>query len=279
MDRLADFRRVFAQVVMARSGSRDPRLLRAFSEVPRHEFIGASPWYFQEEGPPVISEDSALLYQDVTIGLVPERRIPTGLPSLHARCMAACEVRPGEKVVQVGAGTGYFSAVLAELVGKSGSVVAFEIDTALAKAAARNLKPWRQVRVEATSGVSGIASGANLVYVSAGVQQLPRDWFEALTVGGRLLVPITPGAEEEGGIFLIRRLASKTMLQAQFVCRARFVPCIGTEDRAALALLKKAFATGGHRAVRSLRLYPEEPDETAWFRGRDWWLSTSFATG
>ena len=127
MDRLAEFRRVFAQVVMARSGSRDLRLLRAFSEVPRHEFIGASPWYFQEDGPPVISEDPALLYQDVAIGLVPERRIPTGLPSLHARCMAACELSAGQKVVQVGAGSGYYSAVLAELVGESGSVVAFEI--------------------------------------------------------------------------------------------------------------------------------------------------------
>ncbi len=273
MDRLADFRSVFARAVMARAGSTDPHLLRAFSEVPRHEFIGASPWYFNEHGPPVVSDDPALLYQDVAMGLAPERGITTGLPSLHARCMAACELKPGEKVIQIGAGSGYFSAVLAELVGESGSVVAFEIDNALAKAAVRNLKRWRQVRVEATSGVSGISGSADVVYVNAGVQQLPRAWFEALAPGGRLLAPITPGAEE-GGIFLVRRLASKTVLQAEFVCRARFVPCLGAEDEAASALLKEAFAAGGHDAVRSLRLCPEAPDETAWFRGRDWWLST-----
>ncbi len=278
MDRLADFRSVFARAVMARAGLTDPHLLRAFSEVPRHEFIGASPWYFNEHGPPVIS-DPAVLYQDVAMGLAAERGITTGLPSLHARCIAACELKPGENVIQVGAGSGYFTAILAELVGESGSVLAFEIDHSLATAAERNLKRWRQVLVEATSGVSGISGSADVVYVSAGVQQLPRAWFEALALGGRLLVPITPGAAEEGGIFVIRRFASKTVLKAEFVCRARFVPCLGAEDEAASALLKEAFAAGGHDAVRSLRLYPEMPDETAWFRGRDWWLSTRSETG
>jgi protein-L-isoaspartate(D-aspartate) O-methyltransferase len=278
MDRLADLRSAFARAVMARAGLTDLRLLRAFSEVPRHEFIGASPWYFNEHGPPVISDDPALLYQDVAMGLAPERGITTGLPSLHARCMAACELKPGENVIHVGAGSGYFSAILAELVGESGFVVAFEIDNSLAKRAERNLKRWSQVRVEATSGVSGFSGSADVVYVSAGVQQLPRAWADALAVGGRLLVPVTPGTEE-GGIFLMRRLALKTVLQAEFVCRARFVPCLGAEDEAASALLKEAFAAGGQDAVRSLGLSPETPDETAWFRGRDWWLSTCPASG
>ncbi len=119
--------------------------------------MGARPWYFNEQGPPVIGDDPALIYQDVGMGLAIERGIPTGLPSLHARCMAACELKLGEKVIQVGAGSGYFSAVLAELVGEGGSVIAFEIDSALAKAAGQNLKSWRQVRVEPSSGVSGIS--------------------------------------------------------------------------------------------------------------------------
>ncbi len=277
MDRLTDFRSVFAQVVMARAGSTDPHLLRAFSNVPRHEFIGASPWYFTKDAGPVISDDPALLYQDVAMGLAPQRGITTGLPSLHARCMAACELRLGESVIHVGAGAGYFTAVLAELVGESGSVVAFEVDTALAEAAARNLRRWSQARVEPTAGVVDLPATADLIYVSAGVQQLPRAWFEALAPGGRLLFPLTSGTEE-GGIFLVRRLARKTVLQAEFVCRAQFVPCVGAEDEAASAVLKAAFAAGGHDSVRSLRLQPEAPDNTAWFRGRDWWLSTRFPT-
>jgi SAM-dependent methyltransferase len=101
------------------------------------------------------------------MGLAPERGITTGLPSLHARSMAACELKPGESVIQVGAGSGYFSAILAELVGESGSVVAFEIDNSLAKAAERNLKRWKQVRIEATSGVSGISGSADVVCVTS----------------------------------------------------------------------------------------------------------------
>src|SRR6202022_2472824 len=133
-------------------GVKDPRLLRPFSEVPRHEFIGPSPWYFHEHSGPVNSDDPALLYQDVGMGLAPERGIPTGLPSLHARCIAACDLRGGEHVLHIGAGTGYFTAILAELVGESGSVVGFEVDTALGEAAVHNLRRWRQVRVELTSG-------------------------------------------------------------------------------------------------------------------------------
>ena len=78
MDRLADFRNVFAQIVMARAGSADPRLLRAFAVVPRHEFIGPSPWQFTEHGLPAVSDDAALLYQDVVMGLAPARGLTTG---------------------------------------------------------------------------------------------------------------------------------------------------------------------------------------------------------
>ncbi len=160
MDRLADFRNVFAQIVMARGGSAEPRLLRAFADVPRHEFIGPSPWYFTEHGLPAVSDDAALLYQDVVMGLAPARGLTTGLPSLHARCIAACELEPG------------------------------------------------------------------------------------------------------------------AVFDVSFLCRARFIPCKGAGDESAYASLRSAFANGGYEAVRSLRLDPELPDETAWFAGRGWWLST-----
>jgi protein-L-isoaspartate(D-aspartate) O-methyltransferase len=273
VDRLADFRSVFAEVVLSRAGSSDPRLLRAFSEVPRHEFIGPGPWYFTERGGPALSKDPAVLYQDVGLGLIPERGIPTGLPSLHARCMAACELHGGEKVVHVGAGSGYFTAILAEVVGESGAVVAYEVDAILAERAARNLQRWGQVRLERSSAVTGISGSVDLIYVCAGVQQVPRSWVEALAPTGRLLFPLTPSTGE-GGIFVARRTASKTVLQAEFICRARFFPCTDTEDEAASALLNATFAAGGHETVHSLRLHPEAPDETAWFSGRDWWLST-----
>src|SRR5262245_25327336 len=67
MDRLEDFRRVFADVVMARAESEDARLRHAFGVVPRHAFIGEPPWYFTEHGAPMASRDPAVLYQDVAM--------------------------------------------------------------------------------------------------------------------------------------------------------------------------------------------------------------------
>ena len=124
MDRIADFRRVFAHVVAARADRRDPAIREAFARVPRHELVGPGPWYFTERGGPAESDDPAILYPDVAMGLARDRGIPTGLPSLHARRIAACAVSAGERVSHIGSGSGYCTAVLAELVGEAGQVVA-----------------------------------------------------------------------------------------------------------------------------------------------------------
>jgi hypothetical protein len=118
LDRLANFRRVFAEVVTLRADCRDKALCDAFARVPRHEFMGQDPWFFTERGEGVQADDPAIAYQDVGMGLTKD--VPSGLPSLHARCIAACAVKPGERVIHAGAGTGFYTAILAELVGERG---------------------------------------------------------------------------------------------------------------------------------------------------------------
>jgi protein-L-isoaspartate(D-aspartate) O-methyltransferase len=272
MDRLADFRRVFASVVAARAESKNPAIEQVFASVPRHEFVDAGPWQLAEFGPLTSSNDPALIYQDVAMGLAPERGITTGLPSLHARCIDACTPASGERVIQIGAGAGYFTAIFAELVGGEGQVVAYEIDEALADKARENLRPWPNVEVHARSGVDVVGDAADIVYVCASVQRLPRAWVEVLREGGRLVFPLTPGPDE-GGMLLVRRVGAKTAFAARFVCRARFIPCATTGDDAASARLASAFREGQHDSVRSLRLAPEMPDESTWFVGDGWWLS------
>jgi protein-L-isoaspartate(D-aspartate) O-methyltransferase len=271
LDRLADFRRVFAHVVVARADCRDPAIRKAFARVPRHEFLGPGPWYFSERGVPTASDDPALVYHDAGMGLAADRGIPTGLPSLHARCIAACELKPGERVAHVGAGSGYFTAILAELVGARGEVLAIEIDTELAERARHNLHDWPWARVESRSGVD--VPQADVIYVSAGVERLPRGWLEALRPGGRLLFPLVP-AKAEGSVVIVREVGSRFAFTAELICPARFVPCVGTEDEEARAALIVSFRTKTRDSVRSLRLHPDEPDESAWFAGSGWWLST-----
>ncbi|HTR56301.1 MAG TPA: hypothetical protein VMJ10_36760 [Kofleriaceae bacterium] len=271
MDRLADFRTAYAQMVVARGGRpHDERLLRVFGTVERHHFLGTGPWIVSEDGTVTGSDDPALVYQDVGIGLAPG--VPTGLPSLHAALLGAADVEPGEIVMHVGAGSGYYSAILAELVGSGGRVYAYEINEALAARARSNVAGYPWLTVETRSGVCPPPEVVDLVYVNAGVQQVPVAWLEALSHHGRLLFPLVPG-DGEGAVFRVTR--EPQGYSAAFVSRARFVPCIGTQDDEAQRRLAAAFRSTECEAVRSLRLRPDPPDGTAWFVGDGWWLSTA----
>ena len=249
MDRITDFRHVFAQVVVARASCRDPSIREAFARVPRHEFFAPGPWYFNEHWDATPSDDPALVYQDVGMGLAPELGIPTGLPSLHARCLAACAPRVGDRVVHIGAGSGYYTAILAELVGEAGRVNAFEIDADLAAKARENLRRWPWAHVEPASGAHATLGDADLIYVNAGVQQPPLAWLDALRPRGRLVFPLTPG-EGEGGMLLVRHVGSTQVFSAEFLCRARFIRCVGTEDEETGRRLAEAFASGNHCTPR-----------------------------
>jgi protein-L-isoaspartate(D-aspartate) O-methyltransferase len=271
MDRISDFRNVFAHMVVARGGCPgNDAVLRAFQTVRRHDFVGPGPWVVREDGSTTPSADPALVYQDINMGLT--ATTPTGVPSLHASFLDALRVVPGLHVMQVGAGTGYFTAILAELVGDTGRVLAFELDEALAARAQANLVHWPWVRVEPRSGIVVPDQPVDIVYVNAGVQQIPREWLSALRPGGRLLFPLVP-SRGIGAAFLITSTGADSY-SASSLCRAQFVPCIGTQDDATSARLAARFHIDSGESVRSLRLAPSEPDDTVWFAGQGWWLST-----
>ncbi|HEX2687429.1 MAG TPA: hypothetical protein VHN14_12470 [Kofleriaceae bacterium] len=269
MDRLADFRSVFAQVVVARAGCAHNRaLLHAFATVPRHAFLGAGPWLVSEHGARTTGDDPACVYQDIGFGLA--AGIPNGLPSLHAQLLDAAAPQLGDRVMHVGAGTGYYTAILAELVGPTGHVRGFEIDQVLAARARDNLAAWPWAHVEPRSGVHAPEQPVDLIYVNAGVQQLPRPWIDALALGGRLVVPLVP-ASGHGAVFAITRDARG--YAARHVCPARFVPCIGAQDAALGERLEPAFRSPALAGVRSLR-FAEPPAAAVCLAGDGWWLSS-----
>ena len=141
---LAIVRRTYARHILAEANVRSAPLERAFAAVPREAFLGRGPWQILRWGRgyvPTPSADPLYLYADLVVAIRPQDRINNGEPSFHARLMAALAPRPGEHIVHVGAGTGYYTAVLAELVGSAGRVTAFEVDKNLAARARRNLTP------------------------------------------------------------------------------------------------------------------------------------------
>ena len=102
------------------------------------------------------------------IGIVPERNLNNGQPSLHAALFAAAAPQPGEHVVHVGAGVGYYTAILAELVGAEGRVTAIEFDAELAARAAVNLAQTLHVRALHGDGTRVVFDLADVIYVNAG---------------------------------------------------------------------------------------------------------------
>lgn len=119
-------------------------------DVPREVFLGPPPWtasspfggYRRLAG-----ADPVVLYLDLVIALDPARGVNNGSPSLHAKLLEALDPNPGEHIVHVGAGAGYYSAVLAELVGPASRVTAVEFDAALAERAETVLSGRSNVRV------------------------------------------------------------------------------------------------------------------------------------
>jgi protein-L-isoaspartate(D-aspartate) O-methyltransferase len=137
-------RRAYAKQIMAAAGVADARVATAFSAVKREDFLGPGPWpvprWRSPAQPYVMTPDAdpVYLYVDSVIGILPERRLNNGQPSGHAIWIAGAAPQPGEHVVHIGAGTGYYTAILAELVGSSGRVTAIECDAGLAARAAAN---------------------------------------------------------------------------------------------------------------------------------------------
>jgi protein-L-isoaspartate(D-aspartate) O-methyltransferase len=286
--KVEEARHRFAEELRYTARIRSPRLVAAFATVPREHFLGPGPWrvlspmnlaeYWTTE-----DDRPHHLYHDILIEIDPVRRLNNGQPSLWA-CLydqLELELEPGAHVVHVGAGTGYYSAILAEIVGRNGKVTAIEIDPELAAAAQRNLAlAWPQAVVIATDGFAfRPEEPVDAIIVNAGVTHLSLAWVESLAAeNGRLLVPLTTDAM--GGFLLINRHGGETRYYpARFVHWTAIIACVGGRDPAAEARLRLALARSPFAAIRSLRRAPDEPDHTCWLAGEGWWLSTAPVSG
>ncbi|GAC1628412.1 MAG: methyltransferase [Candidatus Acidiferrum sp.] len=285
MDRLQSHRDFFADLITSSAGvpkSESP-LRAAFATIPRERFLGPGPWKVSTfngyvETP---SDDPAFLYQDVVVALDSDRGINNGQPTLHAACLSALNPQPGETIVHIGAGMGYYTAILSMLTSPTGSVLAYEIDKALAQCAARNLSELSNITVFDRSGSEGVIPTCDAIYVSAGATEPLDIWLDALRLGGRLIFPLTPaegpnGASNPGGMLLLTK-AGADSFHARFVCSAIFIPCVGARNDDTASKLSEAFRRGNSASVRSLRRNTP-PDETSWFSAPHWWLSTSKLT-
>jgi protein-L-isoaspartate(D-aspartate) O-methyltransferase len=273
---IATARRAFAEELRYAAHVRSDRVIAAFATVPRENFLGAPPWqvfdladgYWEVPG-----DDPAAACHNVLFAIDAARELNNGHPEFWARLLDKLDIRAGDKVFHIGAGLGYYTAIMAELAGPDGAVVAAEIDPTLAEQARSNLACRANVRVIATDGTSFDPGPVDVIVVNAGATHPMQAWLAALLPGGRMLLPLTA----EGGlgtVFRIERLATADAFAAGVVSGVRIYPCSGARSAPAARLLGRALADGGQRFVRSLRLDPHAREATCWLHGDGHCLST-----
>ena len=271
-----EVRSFYATFLAASSQSSDPRIEQAFRTVHRERFLPPGPWKIfigntkRDAYIETPSADPIHLYQNVLVALDESKGLNNGQPSLHANWLGAIMPKPGERVVHIGAGRGYYSAILSILVLPEGSVTAFEIDKNLALAAQKNLASFGNVEVVDKDAVTSGIPEADVIYVNAGVTALPKIWLQALRLGGRLIFPWRP-SDRIGMALLITRKPKG--LQVENVGFASFISCIGASDEEAT---RNASNLDEVRQIRSVHLVSQkEPDDTAVAVYKEVWFSRS----
>jgi protein-L-isoaspartate(D-aspartate) O-methyltransferase len=144
-------------------------------------------------GPPRHTDDAdpRHVHHDIAVAVDPSRQLYNGQPSLIARWLEEAGVDEGQRVVHIGTGTGYFTALLAHIVGPTGHVQGIEIDPDLARQASTNLADWPWVAIQQGNGAADLSKDNDVVLVHAGATHVLDAWLDALRDGGRLLVPLT----------------------------------------------------------------------------------------
>jgi protein-L-isoaspartate(D-aspartate) O-methyltransferase len=212
---LATERLAMVEEQLRRRGIRDERVLGAMLKVPRHEFVAP--------------EHRSQAYADHPV-LIPQRQT-TSQPYIIASMMQTAEIKPEDRVLEIGAGSGYQTALLAELASQ---VIAVERHEDLANSARTVLERlgYRNVTVVTGDGTLGWPALApyDAIIVSAAAPRIPPALIAQLAPGGRLIIPV--GTSEEQVLQLVRKQADGSTITRELE-GCRFVPLIGEQGFAA----------------------------------------------
>jgi len=238
----------------------DEAVERALLRVPRHVFL------------PHIPPERA--YADAAIPTHWENGVPVSSasqPAIVALMLEQMRLAPGMRVLEIGAGTGYNAALLAELVGPEGHVTSLDIDPAIAEEARAHLAAagYAGVRVAAADGWAGWPGGApfDRIMLTVGASDVSPAWLDQLAEGGLLVLPLWLRAAE----------ASVAFRKQGGVLRSESLTCCGFKRlRGAAAAAEKWVALPGgwrlggeraHEAAPSVaRLLATRPRRRLWMR-------------
>lgn len=287
-------RRFFAEELEAVCGFRSAALVDAFAEVPREQFLPCGPWtvlsvadYIPvpapgEATPPRLTADAdpRHVYHNVAVAIDPVRRLFNGQPGTIGVWIDALGLAPGARVLHVGCGLGYYTAVMAHCVGPSGRVVAFEVDEGLATEARRNLAAMRWVEVRHGDASRSAGEIVDAILVNAGVTHPLDAWLDALAPGGRMILPLTStmvpiGATIGKGLVFVMTRNTGPAFSARVVGVVAMYSALGIRDADLNDRLGKAMMAGPARwqPVNRLRRDAHAPSSSCWLHGPTFCLS------
>jgi protein-L-isoaspartate(D-aspartate) O-methyltransferase len=214
MPSTADLRDLMVERQLVARGIRDSRVLEAMRNVPRETFVSSGQEGFAyDDGPLPIGQGQTI-----------------SQPYIVALMIETAEIRPGDRVLEIGTGWGYAAAVMAEI---AGTVHSIERHAPLAETARERLTVagYGSVEVHVGDGTQGREEGApyDAILVAAGSPTVPQALKDQLRLGGRLVIPVGDVASAEGQSLLkITRTGEDTWEQER-IAGVRFVPLIGVQ--------------------------------------------------
>jgi len=232
-------RMVEAQI--ARRGVRDPSVLKAMREVPREAFISPG---FEE-----------FAYEDSALPIAEGQTISQ--PYIVAAMVAAAELEESDKVLEVGAGSGYAAAVISRVAAK---VFAIERHAPLTEAARERMRVlgYHNIELKTGDGSGGWPEQApfDAILVSAGGPRIPDALKNQLTIGGRLVIPVGP--MEDQRLVRLTRTGEGTFEQDDLGA-VRFVKLIGAggwQESVSTPVLEDRTITLAQRIARAAEPLP-----------------------
>jgi protein-L-isoaspartate(D-aspartate) O-methyltransferase len=277
-------RRFFADEIAAVANLRTPALVDALAAVPREQFLPQGPWQVMGEGAVLggarqtPDADPQHVYHNYSVAIDAGRMLFNGAPGLIAGTIDALNLHPGSRVLHIGAGLGYYSALIGHVVGSSGRTLALEIDPALAAAARANVHsmPWVEVR---ESDGRAVSEPFDAIFVSAGVTHPEESWLESLVDNGRLILPLTATIEAMGpigkGVMVLVTRAGKREWTARVLTFVAIYSAAGLRDDALNAQLGAALMQTPFPRLKQLRRDRHDREQACWLHGQHFCLSVA----
>lgn len=261
-------RRFYAEEIRFVAGGCSDALASAFAEVPRELFVGPSPWKLPTGNMLAQLSYSATseprdVYHDVVVALDESRQLNSAQPSVMMRLLMALDLASGKRVLHIGCGVGYYTAILAEVVGPQGTVVAIEADPQLAERAHQNLARYKNVQVIPGDGASFQPNAVDAILVNAGITHPHPAWLEGLAAEGVLVAPFFVGPDPAMREALALRLARRGAgFSAQPVCSLAIYPSTSQRDPAVQQQWAASIANRSILRLQSARCDVHTRDES-----------------